>query len=344
MALQQTRFAGRKVARSVCVLLLLAALPPALAGEESAPHAGSSSWGLGQVITGGAKMAGVRLPAGSTLVADSLLETGDEPATVHLQGGQVLRLAGHSSAYFAAVGDGVRMDVRSGQATVRGNGPKPRTLSTDMVAFLSSDGRVGEQIASLTSAGFEDDPPPLGTGVEVGAPAISGAERSCLPNVPYPLVDAVIQPGPDVKVAKVYFRAAQHPNFYAVEMTSALDDFEAILPAPGPGTDQVIYYVEAVSNSLESSRTEEYTADVREDEDCDTSRFLGKKPKIALLPTVPNSPLVPPGFQPLGILGAAGGGLGAGALTGIIGGGLAGGVLLLDELEDDERPASPVAP
>lgn len=337
MALQQPRFVSRKIVGLVGALLLVG-LPSALAGDSG------SSWGLGQVVSAGTKMGGVGLPAGSTLVGDRLLETGDQPATIHLQGGQVLRLARHSSAYFAAVGDGVRMDVRSGQATVRGVEPEARTLSQDMVAFLSSDGRVGYQVASLTSAGFEDDPPPLGTGVEVGAPAISGAERSCLPNVPYPLVDAVIQPGPDVKVAKVYFRAAQHPNFYAVEMTAALDDFEAILPAPGPGTDQVVYYVEAVSNSLESSRTEEYTADVVEDEDCDTSRFLGKDPKIALVPTVPNSPAVPPGFQPLGILGVSGGGLGVGALTGIVAGGVAGGVLLFDELDDDERPASPVTP
>ncbi len=341
MALQQPGFMPRKVVNLTAVLLVVGF--PAALMAESVPQA-AASWSLGQVISEGTTVAGLRVPSGSTLVDDSLLETGDAPVTIHLQGGQVLRLAGNSSAYFAAADAGVRVDVRSGQATVRGNEPEARVLSDDMYAILSADGgsRVGYQTASLTSAGFDDDPPPVGTGVEVGAPAISGAEKPCLPNTPYPIVDAIIQPGLDVEVAKVYFRAAQHPNFYAVEMTAALDDFEAILPAPGSGTDQVIYYVEAISRSLESSRTEEYTANVVEAQACDTERYTGKKPGIVLLPTVPGSPLVPPGFSPLG-LAAAGGGLGVGALAGITAGGLAGGVLLYNEIED-EPPASPVRP
>lgn len=338
MASQQPRLRSRKITPLV-IAMLIAGWPPATMADESA------SWGLGQVISDGTRIAGLRVPSGSTLVGDSLLETGETPATVHLRDGQVLRLDSHTSAYFTSGDAGVRVDVRSGQASVRGNEPEPRVLSEAMYAILSHDGgsRVGYQTASLDNVAYDDNPPPVGTGVEVGAPAISGAERDCLPNVPYPIVDAIIRPGPDVEVAKVYFRAAQHPNFYAVEMTAALDDFSAILPAPGSGTDQVVYYVEAVSKSLESSRTEEYTADVIEDQVCDTERFTGKKPGIVLLPTVPGSPLVPPGFSPLGIVAATGGGLGLGTIIGITGGGLAGGILLYNEL-DDEPPASPVTP
>ncbi len=360
MVRQQSWFGGRRVVR-LAVLLLVAGLPGAtpavLAGEDGGGQVGSAaSWGLGQVISEGTTMEGIRVPSGSTLMADSLLATGDKPATIHLQGGQVLRLASHSSAYFAPAAAGVRMHVRSGEATVRaavpGGEPEALTLSEDMYAVLSRDGRgqAGYQTAGLATAGLattgvDNDPPQVGTGVEIGAPAISGAERECLPNEPYPLLDALIRPEPDVRVAKVYFRAAQHPNFYAVEMTAGLDSFEAILPAPAPETDQVVYYVEAVSRSLESSRTEEYTVDVPCD-DQGGALYEGKKPAIALLPTAPGSPLVPPGFQPWGIL-AAGGGLGAGAIAGIVAGGVAGGIVLYDELDDeldDEPPASAVTP
>ena len=66
-------------------------------------------------------MEGIRIPPGSTLVNDSLLQTGDKPATLHLRGGQVLRLASHSSAHFEEAPAGaVRMEVRSGSATLRG--------------------------------------------------------------------------------------------------------------------------------------------------------------------------------------------------------------------------------
>ncbi len=349
MIVRQLWFFGRKVVRLACILLV-AGLPgttPAVLAEEAAADETASSWGLGQVISEGTTMEGIRVPSGSTLMADSLLETGDEPAIIHLQGGQVLRLASHSSAYFAPADAGVRVHVHSGEATVRatvrGDETEVRTLGEDMFAVLSRDGRgrVGYQTAGLASAGVDSDPPQVGTGVEIGAPAISGAEKACLPDEPYPLLDALIRPEPDVRVAKVYFRAAQHPSFYAVEMTVGLDDFEAILPAPAPETEQIVYYVEAVSRSLESSRTEEYTADVP-CEDRGGARFEGKKPGIVLLPTAPGSPLVPPGFLPWGILGA-GGGLGAGAIAGIVAGGVAGGILVFNEL-DDEPPASPVTP
>ncbi len=342
---RQTRIDPRRIVGLACALLATV-MPSRLVADESAAQGG---WGLGQVVTEGVEVEGILVPPGSTLLDDSLLRSGERPATLHLRGGQVLRLASHSSAHFAqATAGGVRMDVRSGSAVVRGTESKPVTVSEDMIAVLARDGssRVGYRVASAATGIDADPQEPAGTAAETAPPAISGAKKECLPNVPYPLLDAVIQPGTEVRVAKVYFRAAQHPHFYAVEMTGTADDFEGVLPAPGPGTDQVVYYVEAVSNALESSRTAEYTAEVIDGEECKDrggALFQGKNPGIALLPTVPGSPLVPPGFLPIGIAGAAGGGLGAGALAGIAGGGLVGGLLLIDELDDaDEPPASPV--
>jgi len=62
-------------------------------------------------------------------------------------------------------------------------------------------------------------------------PAIEGAEQSCLARVPYPLVDAAIEPAGELR-ARVYFRAAQHPNFYMVEMApGAAGTIVVVLPA-----------------------------------------------------------------------------------------------------------------
>ena len=339
------RLVDSRMVIGVACLLLAASLPPVLAAAM--PAAGR---GLGQVVSEGVEAEGVRLPPGSTLFDDSLVLTGDRPATLYLRGGQVLVLASHSSAHLEQAAGGVKVAVRSGSATVRGTEAEAVTVSGDMHAFLAQDGssRVASRAARRVP-GIDADPrQEVATEAEVGAPTITDAEKVCLPNVPYPLLDAIIRPGSDVRVAKVYFRAAQHPHFYAVEMTGIADDFEGILPAPGPGTDQVVYYVEAVSTSLESSRTQEYAAEVIEGEECEdrggAGFFTGKDPGIVVLSTVAGAPPTPPGFLPVGLV-AAGGGLGPGALAGIVGGGLVGGLILIDELDDDdEPPASPVTP
>ena len=194
-----------------------------------------------------------------------------------------------------------------------------------------------------------------------GAPVISGAKKACLPNVPYPMLDAQIRPGQDVQVAKVYFRAAQSPYFYAVEMTGTADQFDAIIPAPGPETEQVVYYVEAVASSFESSRTAEYVADVVPNEDCKDrggAALFSGKPQIVVFSTVEGAPALPNGFLSTGIattvsaggvtaaVTAGAGGLGAGAITGRVVAGVLGALLLYELVDDDddEPPASPVTP
>ena len=60
--------------------------------------------------------------------------------------------------------------------------------------------------------------------------------------------------------AKVYFRSDKYPEFYYVVMTlnDPAEHFLAILPKPGPETERVIYYVEAVDRTFSGARTVEY--------------------------------------------------------------------------------------
>ena len=181
-------------------------------------------------------------------------------------------------------------------------------------------------------------------------PAITKAEVKCIAGVPYPVISASIRSDESIEAAKVFFRSSQGENFYYVEMGLIDKGYQAILPVPSDETNRVVYYVEAVSASFESGRTEEYEAPVRDD--CDEERFLGDDPAIVIYAVAEGAP-IPIGFLSTGVSTtvsaagvaaavATGGGLGAGAITGIVIGGGLGAAAVVNELDDeDDPPASP---
>lgn len=182
-------------------------------------------------------------------------------------------------------------------------------------------------------------------------PTITKAEVKCIAGVPYPVIGASIRSDEAIETAKVYFRAGQGENFYFVEMAAGEGAYQAILPVPSDETNRVIYYVEAVSASFESGRTEEFEAPVRDD--CDEDRFLGDDPGIIIYAVAEGAP-IPAGFLSTGVsstvsaagvataVATTGGGLGAGAITGIVIGGGLGAAAIANELDDeDNEPASP---
>ena len=175
-----------------------------------------------------------------------------------------------------------------------------------------------------------------------GELTILDAEERCISSVPYPIVDATIEPGEGVAAAKVFFRAVQGTNFFYVEMApagaeAAASDFTATLPAPdGAQTRQVVYYIEAVSEEFESTRTEEFTVEVVPEEECDEDRFLGTNPGIVVYSLSRGATLS--GFSTAGIASVVGsGGLSAGAIAGIAVGGAAAGIAIIDAVDDDDE-------
>ncbi len=145
-------------------------------------------------------------------------------------------------------------------------------------------------------------PPSMPTGIE--HPGIE-----CLTHDHYPLVDAGIQPGDKVQTSRVYFRSDKYPDFYYVEMTKdhpTIDDFQAILPKPGPETERIIYYLESVDTEFESLQTPEFAPEVIAAEECRRrgapSWFEGD-PSIVIGATQPGAAAIPPGFQAVGITG-----------------------------------------
>lgn len=182
-------------------------------------------------------------------------------------------------------------------------------------------------------------------------PTITKAEVKCIAGVPYPVINAAIRSDESIEAAKVFFRAAQGEAFYYVEMATVEKGYKATLPVPSDETNRVIYYVEAVSASFESGRTEEFEAPVRDD--CDEERFLGDDPSIVIYAVAEGAP-IPAGFLSTGVsstvsaagvataVATTGGGLGAGAITGIVIGGGLGAAAIVNELDDeDDEPVSP---
>jgi len=66
--------------------------------------AGSSASPLGQIVGKGAQINGVEVASGATLLTDSMVETGESSAFVHLTAGSVLELSRDSAAYFKQSG------------------------------------------------------------------------------------------------------------------------------------------------------------------------------------------------------------------------------------------------
>jgi hypothetical protein len=165
----------------------------------------------------------------------------------------------------------------------------------------------------------------------------------CLTHDHFPQVDAGIRPGDQVQTSRVYFRSDKYPDFYYVEMTKehpTIDDFQAILPKPGPETERIIYYLESIDLRIEVLQTPEFAPEVIAAEECrrrGTPAWFEGDPSIVVGATQPGAAAIPPGFQAMGItgfvnslgvlstIGGAGGGVlgsAAGAVL-IVGGGAA---------------------
>ena len=191
------------------------------------------------------------------------------------------------------------------------------------------------------------------------APVISDAKVECVPNSPYPMIDATIKNAPEV--ARLYFRSDQGSEFYYVDMTGE-ERFQGVMLVPAPGTSEIVYYVEAV-NSEGDARTQEFSARVTEESGCNNALlYLGADPGIVLHATAEGAAALPQGFLSSGVASsvtvsgvatpvagavaaAAGGGLGAGAIAGIAVGGAAGAVVIADELDDEgDNTTSPGQP
>ena len=122
---------------STSILIMVAALmvvpvPAAPAGPVTA---------LGQIATAGARLDGVAVPSGTTLLSPSLVETGATPAILHLRNGQVLALAAESAARLEGLASGaVRVVVKAGRISMVEPSGGAMTLAENSIVALSAEG------------------------------------------------------------------------------------------------------------------------------------------------------------------------------------------------------------
>ena len=93
---------------------------------------------LGQIATNGAKLDGIAVPSGTTILDPSTIATGDSPAVIHLGNGMVIAMAPHSSASFSGAGSGsVAMAVDSGEVAMRDVSGSPTIVKAGSSTVLA---------------------------------------------------------------------------------------------------------------------------------------------------------------------------------------------------------------
>jgi hypothetical protein len=112
-------------------------------------------------------------------------------------------------------------------------------------------------------------------------------------------VDALVNPGPDVSLSRVLFRATQTPFFYYVVMEGLPPSLEGILPRVEETTRGVEYHIEAVDRLQLSRQTPDYVAPVVASNVCKSKGVPVPPAGLGLTVglTDANAPPVPKGFK-----------------------------------------------
>jgi hypothetical protein len=184
----------------------------------------------------------------------------------------------------------------------------------------------------------------IGTSTLEAQPGIELDDVSCLSRARFTRFVATIRPPEEIREARLYFRSHLYSEFYFVDLARGKDSgaFHAVLPLPNRETTRVIYYVEAVDVSFQTSRSEDLEVPVSDESSCRPepggAPFPGGDPGIVVGATRAGAPALPSGFQASGITGflsasggaaAGGGGISAGVAIGAAAGAAAGvGVLV----------------
>lgn len=116
---------------------------------------GAAASAIGQTATAGAKVDGVEVPSGTTLLSPSRVETGTSPAVVHLSNGRVLAFSEKTDAMVERVGGDVRLDVRSGNVAYTDGSGEVAFLSASNSLVLDQEGQIHEGARVSESASAE---------------------------------------------------------------------------------------------------------------------------------------------------------------------------------------------
>ena len=105
---------------------------------------------VGQTASADARIDGIRVPSGTTLISPAVVETGDKAAVLHLSNGEVVAVAPHSTAVLASADSGIRLAVERGNVAYTNSDGALETISTTETILVAQQGQiqVGERISS----------------------------------------------------------------------------------------------------------------------------------------------------------------------------------------------------
>jgi len=105
---------------------------------------------VGQTASAGARVDGIRVPSGTTLLSPAVVETGDNGAVLHLSNGEVVVVAPRSTAVLGSVDTGIRLAVERGHVAYTNNDGAMDTLSETETILVAQQGQIqpGERLAT----------------------------------------------------------------------------------------------------------------------------------------------------------------------------------------------------
>ena len=151
------------------------------------------------------------------------------------------------------------------------------------------------------------------------------------------VLEATIEPSDKTQLARVFFRASGHDDWYFVAMERSESGFVAVLPRPLPETRQIHYYVLAVDESYETVRTPEFSpfASNTCPESGGVVPVFVESADVVVLSDSQGAASVPPGFDPDSISRSEAGGSGLLIGAAAAGAGVAGTMVLVASGGDD---------
>jgi hypothetical protein len=133
------KYLSRVLAVTVAVALaMVLTIQPALAAVV-----------VGQTASADAKVDGVGVPSGTTLISPAVVETGEKPAVIHLDYGEVVAIGPQTTAVIASVDNGVQLAVQRGNVAYTNSAGAMETLSSTETLLVSQEGQIqqGSRIA-----------------------------------------------------------------------------------------------------------------------------------------------------------------------------------------------------
>lgn len=122
--------------KSIAILTTVALIAPmpAVAAEV-----------VGQTATSGARVDGIQVPSGTTLLSPALVEAGSTPAVVHLSDGRVVAFDQEAAALVERTDTGtVELTVQSGRIAYGHQSGEVVVLAANTLGTIDQEGQIGE--------------------------------------------------------------------------------------------------------------------------------------------------------------------------------------------------------